>query len=69
MKIRQLKRDKENKIAKDIKNNPKAFYQYISSKLLKKESIADLIDKNGNLNKTDFNKCEILNDFFSSVFT
>ena len=36
MKIKQLKKDKENKIAKNIKHNPKAFYQYISSKMLKK---------------------------------
>ena len=34
LKIKQLKRDKENKIARDIKINPKAFYQYIASKTI-----------------------------------
>ena len=68
-KIKSLKKSKEHKIAKNIKNDPKAFYQYIASKLLKKESISDLIDKNGCSTKSDTDKCEVLNDFFSSVFT
>ena len=68
-KVKCLKKCKENKIAKNVKTNPKAFYQYISSKLLKKENIADLIDSNGNLTKNDSDKCEVLNNFFSSVFT
>ena len=69
MKIKQLKKDKENKIAKNIKHNPKAFYQYISSKMLKKEGVADLTKDDGELTASDTEKCEVLNDFFSSVFT
>ena len=50
-KIKLLKKGKESKIAKNIKENPKAFYQYVSSKLLKKEGVADLVNSNGELTK------------------
>ena len=57
-----------NKI-KSLKSNPKAFYQYISSKMLKKEGIANLIKENCDLTSNDKEKCDVINDFFSSVFT
>ena len=68
-KIRLNNKTKENKIAKNIKQNPKAFYQYIASKTLKKEGVSDLTDKDGVLKSNDKDKSNILNDFFSSVFT
>ena len=69
MKIRLLNKEKETKIAKNIKQNPKAFYQFISSKLLKKDGVADLVDEKGVFTKNDTEKCEVINQFFSSVFT
>ena len=63
------KPSKENSIAKNIKKDPKNFYQYVASKTVKKEGIYDLIDKNGKLTSDDKEKCDILNSFFSSVFT
>ena len=33
-KIRLMKKSKECDIAKNIKKNPKAFYQYVSSKIV-----------------------------------
>jgi hypothetical protein len=68
-KIKQLKQDKESKIAKDIKLNPKAFYQYMASKMLKKEGVADLLKENGEFTTNDTEKCEVINKFFSTVFT
>ena len=68
-KIRLNNKLKENKIAKNIKQNPKAFYQYIASKTLKKDGVSDLINVEGNLTSNDSDKCNILNNFFSSVFT
>ena len=68
-KIKLNNKLKENKIAKNIKHNPKAFYQYIASKTLKKEGVSDLINNNGKLITDDKEKCNILNNFFSSVFT
>ena len=64
-----MKINKEIKIAKTIKLNPKAFYQYVASKTTKREGIAELEDTNGNLTNVDKDKCEILNNFFASVFT
>ena len=68
-KIRSMKINKETKIAKNIKQNPKAFYQYVASKTTKREGIAELEDNNGELTNIDKEKCEILNNFFASVFT
>ena len=67
--IKRMKKKRENKIAKEIKINPKAFYQYIASKTMKKEGVAELVDKEGKLTSDDEQKCNIINDFFSSVFT
>ena len=69
LKIKLLNKNKENKIAKNIKTNSKAFYQYIASKTVIKEGIYNLINKNGDVIKEDKDKCELLNDYFSSVFT
>ena len=52
-----------------MKNNTKAFYQFISSNTSKKDSIPDLIKDNGERTKNDDLKCTLLNEFFSSVFT
>lgn len=59
----------EKKIAKEAKTNPKAFYSYANSKLVTREGIADLIDDKGNIATSNENKAQILNNFFSSVFT
>ena len=68
-KIKSMKVNKEIKIANNIKHNPKAFYQYIASKTIKREGIADLENEKGELINIDKEKCEILNNFFASVFT
>ena len=67
--IKFMKKKRENKIAKEIKHNPKAFYQYIASKTMKKEGVAELVNKEGKLTSDDKEKCNIINDFFSTVFT
>ena len=66
---RNIKRKKEKNIAKDIKTNPKAFYQYISSKTTKKDKISDLEKPDGETTSNDQEKSEVLNNFFTSVFT
>ena len=68
-KIRLMKKSKENKIAKNIKSNPKAFYQYVASKMLNKDGVSDLVNKEGVLTSNDEEKCNIINEYFSSVFT
>ena len=68
-KIKQMKRDKENKIAKNIKINPKAFYQYIASKTIVKEGVHELVNEDGKLAHNDVEKYNMINTFFSSVLT
>jgi len=60
----------EKKIAKDIKQNPKAFWRYVNSKTKTKKTICDLeVTPGGKLSESDTEKAEALNAFFSSVFT
>ena len=67
--LRKEKRQKEINIAKNMKDNPKRFYQYIASKTTKKDSIPDLTKQDGTKTQSDKEKSEELNTFFNSVFT
>ena len=45
------------------------FYQYVKSKTKPKENISSLLKEDGSLTKDDSEKAEVLNNYFSSVFT
>ena len=62
------KRNFERKLAKDIKKNPKAFYSYLKSKTSNRVSVGPLKDDN-EMHSDDEKMSELLNTFFSSVFT
>ena len=70
---KKTQRNYENSLAKKAKDNPKAIWQYINSKSKIKEGITELnIDPNNSNSKLTSNnqeKSEILNNYFSSVFT
>ena len=66
---RKTKRAKEVKLAREAKSNPKAFFQYVSSKIKRKEPIANLIKEDGTLTEDNLGKAKVLSDFFGSVFT
>ena len=66
---RGLRRDFEERIANDVKENPKAFWKYTKSKMTVRSGVSDLKDKSGAMHSDDSTKAEILNDFFCSVFT
>ncbi|KAJ7399690.1 hypothetical protein BTVI_112609 [Pitangus sulphuratus] len=59
----------ELRLAKDIKDNKKGFYKYISSKRNIRENVGLLLNKMGVLVMEDTEKTELLNAFFPSVFT
>jgi len=59
----------EKKLAKESKKNLKTFYKYAQSKLKTRTVIAHLVQEDGSLTKTDKQKADVLNIFFSSVFT
>lgn len=67
--IEQLKENYENKIALEVKTNPKQFWKYVRSKTKSKGKINDLEDVDGNIVTDDLQKAEILNNHFASVFT
>ena len=66
---RKAKVQKEAKLARDSKENPKAFFQYVNTKLKPKENISNLLKEDGTLTESDIEKCEVLNKFFASVFS
>ena len=68
-KIRIGKARFEEDIALDIKLNPKKFYSYVRSKNKSKEGIGPLLSDDKQLVESDVEMVQILNNFFSSVFT
>ena len=62
-------KQKEINLAKQAKNNLKPFFTYVSRKTKVKEGVANLEKPDGNLTETDSEKAEVLNNFFTSVFT
>ena len=56
-------------MVRDVKNNMKTFYSYIGQKRQAKTGIPSLVDLKGELSSTDEEKAEVLNEFFTSVFT
>ena len=66
---RKAKRQFERKLAKDIKSNPKSFYAYVRSKTKVKEVVGPLRDTSNQLVSDNEVMCEILNEYFGSVFT
>ncbi|KAI8481821.1 hypothetical protein Bbelb_404260 [Branchiostoma belcheri] len=66
---RKLCTDFEHRLAKDIKNNPKAFWKYVNSRLQVRQKVGSLVRTDGSIAQTDLEKAEELSNFFASVFT
>ena len=67
--IRQSKRNYEQKLACNIKNDSKSFYAYVRSKQNVQDKVGPLKDSAGNIISQGFLMAEDLNGYFSSVFT
>ena len=65
----QLCRDFEHDLARNLKTNPKAFWRYTNIKLNNKPKLGDLKQEDGSYIQDDQTKAQLLNTFFSSVFT
>ncbi|GAB0208206.1 mitochondrial enolase superfamily member 1 [Grus japonensis] len=59
----------EISLARDVKDNKKSFYRYVSDKRRTRENVGPLQNEMGDLVTQDMEKAEVLNDFFASVFT
>ena len=66
--VRRAKQKFERNLAKHVKKNPKAFYSYLRSKTSNKETIGPLKEGKEYI-ANDERMANLLNDFFSSVFT
>jgi Reverse transcriptase (RNA-dependent DNA polymerase) len=71
--VRRHVRGQQNKIALEMKTNPKKFWSYVNSKIKVKDKIGTLTmcGEDGHQREavTDRDKAEALNRFFVSVFT
>ena len=59
----------ERKIAQSIKKSDKGYWKYANSKLKSKSKVPDLKLSEESYTSNDQEKADILNEFFSSVFT
>ena len=66
--IRRAKKTLERKIAKNAKKNPKEFYAYLKSCTANRETVGPL-KENGTTINDDEQMTNVLNTFFTSVFT
>ena len=66
--VRKAKKKFERNLAKDARKNPKAFYTYLKSKTSNRQSVGPL-KENDEIVTDDEKQAEILNQFFTSVFT
>ena len=67
--IRKSKITFEQKLAGNIKNDSKSFYAYVRSKQKVQDKVGPLENNSENIISDGFQMAEILNEYFSSVFT
>ncbi|KAK4814746.1 hypothetical protein QYF61_026723 [Mycteria americana] len=67
--VRKAKAQLELKFARDVKNYKKGFFRYVNNKQKQKEDICPLLNRRGELVTNNAEKAEVLNTFFTSVFT
>ena len=67
--IKQARKSFESKLAKKIKTDSKSFYAYVRSKSKCRSGIGPLMSASGTITESDAEMCEVLNEYFSSVFT
>ena len=68
-KTRNLKKTFERGLAAKVKENTKAFWAYVNTKVKHRSGIETLKTEDGNIAESDTEKAEALNQFFASVFT
>ncbi|GAB0207578.1 mitochondrial enolase superfamily member 1 [Grus japonensis] len=67
--VRNAKALTELNLARDVKDNKKSFYRYVSDKRRTRENVGPLWNETGDLVTQGMEKAEVLNEFFASVFT
>ena len=67
--VDETRRSFERKICADIKENPKTFWQYVKAKNMKQNNLYEIKDPEGIMHYDDIGKANLLNEYFTSVFT
>ena len=67
--IRAAKRKFERKLAKNFKNNPRQFYSHLNNNIKSRSQVGPLHNHQGIQVSDSQGMCNILNSFFTSVFT
>ena len=67
--VKTTKWDYEKNISQKIKTEPKQFWRYVKSKTKSVDGVFNLKNEDGTFTKSDKEKAELLNGFFSTVFT
>ena len=67
--VKNAKYSFERKVALEAKANVKSFWNYVNSKLKTRSGIGTLEKPDGSLATSTADKVEVLNNFFTSVFT
>lgn len=68
-KIKETKKIFEQKLSKECKKNPKGFWRYVNSQTKLSSGVSPLQRKDGKIADDNAEKADILNTFFSSVYT
>lgn len=68
-KVRKKIKEFEKNIATTIKSNSKKYWKYANSKLKTKSKVPDLKTDDNSYTSSEQQKVDILNEFFTSVFT
>ena len=66
---RNLKKNYESQLIQNIKSKPKAFWQYVNSRVKTRPGITELLRSDGSIASSDVEMATMFNDYFSSVFT
>ena len=67
--IRKSKRTFEKKLPGNIINESKSLYAYVRSKQKVRDKVGPLENNRGNIISDGFQMAEVLNEYFSTVFT
>ena len=67
--LRKARKNFQRQLATEVKSNPKSYYRYVRSKMKSKFRVGPLKDSAGNVIDDNKSICEILNNYFASVFT
>jgi len=66
---RNLKKDYEKQLVQNVKSKPKAFWQYVNSKVKIHPKITELLHSDSTVTSSDSEMATLFNNYFSTVFT